>query len=328
MANINILVLGGHKSGKTCFMLGMYDDMRVGYGGFTFRATDGDVGRKLVERFGRLLGLKEHSRWPVGTDILDDYEFSLNFALRRFMLFNWYDYRGGIISETGEPYHEVRELTEQADMVMICAPGALLYRASFKRDREAARSLLIAEIQQLMVSDRDVRPSVTILVTKFDEFAGLYRNDHGDVDEDTIQTELLAAVRRQYQTFFAAGGGWRVMVCPVSLGPKVFADPDGAEITPQNMHLPVMFAYHEHARDLARAWAERISATKTKVAELTGGFFGGRFTKGRTREALADLATLQGHQQTVQSRISIIVENLPEGLFFDDGAPRTLSGEG
>jgi hypothetical protein len=327
MANtdIDILVLGGSGSGKTCFMLGMYDDMRLGYGGFTFSATDVDVDRALVWRFERLTNNHGDDRWPTPNDQFDHYEFSLNYALRRFMVFGWTDYRGGILRETGEPHQEIQDLTAAADMLMICAPGGLLYEAHFGKKRKALADLQIAEIQRLMEADSAVCPPALILVTKFDEFAARCLTD-GYVDEDAIEERLIEAVQKQYQTFFASAGGWRVLVCPVSLGPEVATSPNTAPIEPQNMHLPVMFAYHEHARDLAAAVASQIGDKAKELSELEASLRKRIFSKERIRAARDDLDAFRERQELVAARLSIVLENLPRSLLFFESGHRAELG--
>ena len=39
MADITITMIGGSEFGKTTYLVAMYDDMRFGYGGFTFSAV-------------------------------------------------------------------------------------------------------------------------------------------------------------------------------------------------------------------------------------------------------------------------------------------------
>lgn len=320
MSEINILVLGGKGTGKTCFMLGMYDDMRIGYGGFTFSATDVDVDRKLVDNFRKLTDSKGEDRWPLPNEGITEYEFNLNFALRRFMVFGWHDYRGGIISEAGEFYDEVRTLAEKADVIMICAPGNDVYAGAIRRDRKALQTLLVAEVQQLLEKDSQIKPPVVILVTKADLFAAGCRKDNPKIDEQECGELLIEQIKRLYQTLFVKHGGWRVMICPVTLGAELATNPESGMIAPTNMHLPVMYAYHEYAKNLADSWRARINVKKEELSALRQKWF----AKNRTREALRDLATLEMHNKAVQEKISVVHEHLRSAPFFFGGQPTAL----
>lgn len=320
MSEVSILVLGGSGVGKTCFMLAMYDDMRVGYGGFTFSATDLDLDRTLVDRFRRLLDLEGEARWPAGTGDIERYEFNLNYALRRFMIFGWHDYRGQILNDAGKPLEEIRDLAQSADVVMICAPGDLLHLAAFERSAKARSQLLVAETQQLLEFDEGEKPSIVILVTKFDLFAARCKENNSSIDEAAATEKLVEAVRRQYQALFADNGQWRVLICPVSLGPELAAEPDHGAIEPQNMHLPVMYAYHEYAKVLASQWASRVAAKEAEADELKSRWF----AKNRTRAAFTDLEQLRNHHGVVQERLRIVRDQLTIPLFFYNGRPSAL----
>lgn len=318
MSDAEIVVLGASDTGKTCFMLAMYDDMRIGYGGFTFSATDVDVDRLLVQRFDQLVETRGADRWPSGTSAVEEYEFNLNYAMRRFMVFSWHDYRGGMVDDSGEPNAQLRKLVALSHVVLICCPGDLAYEAG-RGDRKALRKLRVAETQQLIEAIGDTGHSLGILVTKADRYSKRHVENNPDASPEETEEALVSDIRALYQNFFVPGGGWRVMICPITLGTDLAEHEDSAEIAPVNMHLPVMFAYYEYARMLEEQWQARMFQKEGEVAGLQSNFLKRFFTKERVREALKDLEKLTGHFETVRARRSIASERLGNLCYYIDG---------
>lgn len=323
--DVDILVLGGTGTGKTCFMLAMYDDMRIGYGGFSFSAVDPDVDRELVDRFQRMREMKGEDRWGLGTTGIETYQFDLNYALRRFLSFNWRDYRGGMMVEAASTrdVSEFRALVDAAHVVMICAPGNLLYDAGIRRNREAQRGLLGHEVGRLLVQGDRANPPIVLLVTMADLFYAAAEKEGKGRTETEWNELLIRAVGEIYHAFLAPGGGLRVLICPVTLGMDLAGDRNNAPIEPKQMHVPMMFAYLEYARSIEADWRRRIAEQEARIDEYDKMFWAPK----RKLAAQESLAEAEKRRSVVDSRISIAKDAFPPEdnvLFFVNGKRTSL----
>lgn len=323
--NVDILVLGGSKSGKTCFMLAMYDDMRHGYGAFTFSAVDPDVDRDLVSRFEIMRDSKGEERWAAPTSQITTYELDLNYAFRRFLTFNWRDYRGGIIQEAASKKDEENfaTLVDAAQVVMICAPGDLLYDAGIRGNRKALNALLGPDIGRLLTKEGGVRPPIVLLVTKADLFYAAAEREKGAATQKEWNELLVDASAEAYHTLMAEDGGLRVFICPVTLGLELAGDQDYGAIEPEYVHLPMMFAYLEYARTTEARWRRKIAEQEARLEELTTMVWAPK----RIAAATESLTEAQQLAEEVSSRISVALKSFPPEenvLFFVNGKRANL----
>ncbi len=77
MDKTQFTMLGMSGSGKTCYLLGMYDEMLGGMKGFTL-STDDDTDVALRRRYAIIDDASRgQGRFPAGTDQIESYEFQL-----------------------------------------------------------------------------------------------------------------------------------------------------------------------------------------------------------------------------------------------------------
>jgi len=101
---MKVMMIGFSGSGKTTYMGGMYALLNVEpCEGFSLRAkktTDHanfmKIGSNIVDGI-----------YPKGTDILEDYRFSLVYDDDELLDFDWHDYRGGVLASADSPDFDV-----------------------------------------------------------------------------------------------------------------------------------------------------------------------------------------------------------------------------
>src|SRR4051812_40320997 len=96
-APIKLTMLGGTRTGKTCYLVGMYGMMRRGTDGFTFAAVDMDEDLLLAQQWKTMRTTTGDKRWPPPTTETKEHEFDFCYGYKPFRRFSWHDYRGGAL---------------------------------------------------------------------------------------------------------------------------------------------------------------------------------------------------------------------------------------
>lgn len=235
MNNLKITMLGTTSSGKTCFMVGMYAMMRQGVKGFTFTTEDLDDDLDLSNDWDRMVEEQGAGRWPKGTVETKPYVFEFSYGLRELSKFNWLDYRGGALRSRKDDEDVVSLLNhmQQSSSIFLCISGEHFTQSIRGRESLVMRETQIDRMIQILKKlPRAVRPSLAIVLTKFDLVAPRPKD------------EVVGEIKQLFNMLFASDGGWYVTICPVSLGKELNGNPDGGMIEPKCIHLPVTFAIH------------------------------------------------------------------------------------
>lgn len=126
-------MIGHSRSGKTSYMAGLYKeygDKEDGIGIWT-----SDSSKK--ERLERIANNISHGTYPSGTDISSEYNFWLQIDNRLVIPFDWYDYRGGALSESSKTSRDAQKLIERiesADALIVFLDGEKIV---YETDEEA-----------------------------------------------------------------------------------------------------------------------------------------------------------------------------------------------
>lgn len=304
MADVTITMLGASGAGKTCFLVGLYNALRMGVKDFTLLATDTDpqvdTDVDLAEAWERMQDGGQ-DRWPAPTDDSREFTFDLQYAYRTILTIDWLDYRGGaMLDQPSEP--DARQLLDRlgrSSAILLCVSAeALLHgpRAIAKTDR---MNVLLGRVRRALPADAPP-PPVVIVLTKFDlcAAAGL---------SEAHVTEL---VKRQFPPLFAPKGGWLVTVCPVTLGHDLSQDRAAAPIAPVHIHLPLTFvACAELRRRIERSTAA-VGRLDARRRELGGGMLREWWNAGSIKRATRSLTL----EQAVVTRASEDLEFLEDEL--------------
>ena len=120
---MNILMIGHSQSGKTSYMAGLYKLYGDKKDGFGLWLSDSDKRLKLQKMAENLA----KGIYPSGTDIASEYNFWLQHDNSLLIPFNWYDYRGGSLSESSSWSRDKENLLKKidnADALIVFIDGA------------------------------------------------------------------------------------------------------------------------------------------------------------------------------------------------------------
>lgn len=115
-------MIGHSKSGKTSYMAGLYKQYGDEQEGFGLWMSD----TNKRERLEKLATNISRGQYPAGTDIARQYEFWLQYDNKLLIPFNWYDYRGGALSENSKNSPDAKKLISQinqADALIVFLDG-------------------------------------------------------------------------------------------------------------------------------------------------------------------------------------------------------------
>lgn len=180
---INVVMLGHSGAGKTTYMASSYAYFNPSlmsylpkfnrrFSCFTIRANDSNVHKRL----GFLAqNLFNKQKFPSGTDVMDKYNFSLEYKSSIFypskktFQFVWHDYRGGIFNEFSNETEDVvklQKIVADADAVILFIDGASLVNGN---PRSISRELARLTNYLGLLSDKNPNGFViSICVTKAD----------------------------------------------------------------------------------------------------------------------------------------------------------------
>ncbi len=260
---IKITMLGTSQSGKTCYMLGMYANMKVGLRGFTLSTKDSNLDIRMSKNWKRLFFEKGENRWPPPSDVTDaeiDYSFYMNYGFRPIIEFQWIDYRGGALSDDDpnlEDIEKLRNFIKESSCLFLCISGEYL------KSREDMMTVVYqTEIDRMSQYLSEVyttkgATTVAILITKY------------DLCMERDKEEIIEDIKYLFQGLFAPDAGWLVMICPMSLGKELAIDINEGKIQPINVHLPVAFAVYSKLTQMVLSRKAKVEENKAKIQQLS-----------------------------------------------------------
>jgi len=317
---IKITMLGTTGAGKTSYLLGMYAVMQTGVRGFTLAAKDMDLDLELTQRWEKLISLKGEDRWPTpNAAAMEYYGFDFSYGFRPLMGFQWLDYRGLALSDrsTEQDVAELVQYLQESACLFLCISGEYLAgEITPKTVREIKSDRMNQFIQQYVSNHQRPSPNqpfpVAIMITKY------------DLCHHREREEIIADVKKLFQALFTPNSGWLVMICPVSLGRDLGDDPENANITPVNVHLPVVFAVYSQLRsyglklksdrDLQNADVDTVKQ-KNPLLQL--------IKASQLREQTDKLATTNTEIATVEENMKLLSQELQQASLYFNGSEVT-----
>lgn len=163
---MKVMMIGFSGSGKTTFMGALYSALnQTWYNGFSLRARR----ESDHNNFMRIGANLDKGKYPKGTDILQDYNFSLLFNGNEVLDFDWHDYRGGALEQPdSRDFDDVVESILNSDALII-----FLDMPMFRSDNERKAIRLLKQVSSLVqnvtskLSDNAIFP-ISFVNTKFD----------------------------------------------------------------------------------------------------------------------------------------------------------------
>lgn len=174
-------MVGHSRSGKTSFMAGMYRYLGESTEGYGISAKKENQKEQLTKM---ALDLSK-GRYPDGTNIQNEYEFSLNVHGEELVPFNWIDYRGGILMSDDPSDSDIDDFMnalERADALVVFLDGTKLAESGARWNIEY--DLLISCITKSLSVPHSSCFHISFVITKCDmvasgaNFYGLKRFDN------------------------------------------------------------------------------------------------------------------------------------------------------
>jgi hypothetical protein len=327
--DLTLTMLGTTKSGKSTFLLGMYDTLSTGLHGYFTYTEDPDQGVDLRDAWDLLIDQGELPK-PNDVDQSKYYRFRFCRGFKPLVTIDWMDYRGGALddrSDSGADVSELRERLTRSDSIYLVMDGGSLAEWL---DNPSARTVVQRKLKVQAMSSRVLEavsarqeqelpaPSLAVVITKSD----LLRGPGRTVGEALAQVveglpKLLPVVWSE---------GVTALVCPVKVGDFGSSSTgvvDVSTIDPVSLHRPMVFSLMHYlaeglgAREarVAEAAASR-SEVEEQLVELNRGFLA--IFRGRRASRMRDLAdtyanTIDGERRQAQSDRTLI-EQLGEEL--------------
>ena len=171
-------MVGHSGAGKTSFMAGLYRYLGESTDGYGISAKKENQKRQLS----RMADALSKGRYPAGTDVQSQYEFSFTVHGEDLVPFNWIDYRGGILLSDSPDESDMDKFMnsiQKADALVVFLDGEKLSQPGSCWNMEY--DILISCIENsLSVSHNSWFP-ISFVITKCDlvsdgtSFYGLHR---------------------------------------------------------------------------------------------------------------------------------------------------------
>ena len=260
---------------------------------------------------------KKSDRWPLPTPGESTiYNFNLHFGNKQKVItrFDWYEYRGGALIDNSENSdEEISQLSmriRDSSCLMICLSGKHIVES----DKLAASIKMGVPQINDFISDavgnkQNLPPSIVIAITKYDLCSYESKND------------LIEDVKEMFPALFAKKTKWLVMICPVTLGYDLAADPIIGRISPINVHYPIIFSlYAELVRKL---WEldNRLNKGSRELQSIAESDLKKLFEKKKLDTKARNLNEIYRFAQSIQYNLELIGEkinmNQEISVFFD-----------
>lgn len=173
---MNIAMIGFSRSGKTSYMASMYDwFFKNSVEGFSIVAESSSASDALLSIAADI----RNGKYPPGTAIQDQYDFTLKYDGDELTSFKWIDYRGGLLDSIANGTdQDFLELNEYSELVKFVSESSALIvfldSTSFLGPAggaiEEQLRVVNALIQQVSASrDGDTMLPVSFVLTKLDK---------------------------------------------------------------------------------------------------------------------------------------------------------------
>ena len=257
-----LTTLGAANSGRSIFLLGMYDILSAGLHGYFTFTEDPDQAVDLRDAWDLLTDEGELPP-PNATDNSKHYRFVFSHGFTPLVTIDWMDYRGGALDDrrdSGSDVLELRARLERSDSIYLVLDGGSL--ASWLDD-PVKRTVVQKKLKVQAMSSQVLQavtnrkqnglplPSLAVLITKVDLLRGADRSV-GQALATVVHglPELLPVVWAD---------GVTALICPVKVG-DFGANSTGivnvSTIDPVGLHRPMIFSLmHYFALGLGGAGA-------------------------------------------------------------------------
>lgn len=163
---MNVMMIGHSGAGKTTYMTAMYELLSNGINGFSIKARDTDLHKRLLV----LSNEMKKGRYPAATDIHTEYCFQLQHNRSDVLPFTWYDYRGGALTQRNEHSSEVTDLVNRvaaANALIVFFDGDKLMKNDYSVMMEYRITQICIQQAVSKIKDNGFIP-ISLVITKGD----------------------------------------------------------------------------------------------------------------------------------------------------------------
>jgi hypothetical protein len=272
--DLTLTMLGATSSGKSTFLLGMYDILSTGLHGYFTFTEDPDQAVDLRDAWDLLIDEGELPP-PNEVDKSKYYRFVFSHGFNPLVTIDWMDYRGGALDDRTTSAADVAELRDRlnrSDSIYLVLDGGNIAKWL---DDPAKLAFVQRKLQVRAMSDQVQRamhyrraqnlpfPSIVIIITKADLLRGQDRGVGEALSQvvDNLQN-LLPVVWAQ---------GITALVCPVKVGnfgESSTGIVDVSTIDPVGLHRPMIFSLMHYLTLGIGGRTVEMDQTKASLTEV------------------------------------------------------------
>ncbi|MDT0494175.1 hypothetical protein RM717_27080 [Streptomyces griseus] len=274
---IRVLVAGGHDTGKTAFLHGMYQRLSEGVHDYFLYSEDRDEEIRLVNAW---KVLRETGEFPRVNVRPQSYTFQCTRNFTPLLRMRWTDFRGGAAMGVAEG--EEKKIVEQwrdelssSDNVYLVMDGEALgewvrngmpENANFDSgDMNLTSYNRVVRTAMASRADRGAPPpSFVVLITKMDLLPGA---------ADMPLKQALESVVHNLCTLVKSlsGPGVTALVCPVQIGDFKTSEASGGKVDPslvhpKYLHHPICFSLWYHLTEELAKREEELAEIKKRIS--------------------------------------------------------------
>lgn len=290
-----ITVIGFTSSGKTSYLAGMYGTLSYGQKRFTLKEKSSEMDlyfQKLWDNI-RLKG-----EFPGPSDKKEAFTFSLLRNIEKIREFEWLDYPGRILVETGESLNELgKQLSESVCLFLLVNGESFAFNGN-PEDKIPIQATTAQEymniVAQNLMNNHDLQaikqlsalgsqgidlPPIAIVLTKSDliedkwfDFPVVSLQDNSEKKEERVNL-VQDILHKEFISIFGAPNNKNeriVMVTDISLGynhqGRFIADP-------MNVELPIAFGVLSILRQDVIKNKQIIVQNQNRMNELQKNWF-------------------------------------------------------
>lgn len=227
--------IGTSGSGKTCYLIGMYNEMAIGVNGFLVTASNSQS-EQLV---GWIDQLSEDNLYPNGTVDIEDYRFSLSYKSSNLETLQWKDYPGGIILHgESDMLAELEDSIAKSAVLYIFIDGDWLCFQDINKKIRTVKQKCALRINRFIQSFADKNneslPTIVFIITKRDKCAHCFSDgDDGELEE---------IIKKSFSPAFTDNS--IIYITSVTLGENIESN---HEFDPKHTHIPLFIGlYHDY----------------------------------------------------------------------------------
>ena len=258
--NSTFTALGVSGTGKTCYIVGLYNDIQEK--NRTFSMTVVGHNKKMLENWvSRMNSVRGAEKFPSGTSQanMTDYQFVIHAGADEIISIDWLDYPGGALHERENSIDAFEQLNtsirKSAALYIFLDGDNFCYETPEKILRKARREAqrINDYIAKVAEANEGNLPPIVFVITKSDKY----------VKYISSTNEVENIIRKLFNSLFVEGR--EAYIVPVSLGNNIADDNYSGDADPISVHIPFLIGVYHNYSDICRGYARDIDDTNRRT---------------------------------------------------------------